>query len=54
MPGGLPIIKSEAYIRSKLKDKANNYKDYYYFAKLNLCLPGILSCHLQAKKTGQY
>ena len=39
MPGGLPLIKSKAFIQKKLGDRASDYRQYYYFDKLNLELP---------------
>ena len=39
MPGGLPVIKSRAYITRKLGQRAKDYRQYYYFDKLNLELP---------------
>ena len=41
-PGGLPVIKSEQYMLSTLgRERFSNYRDHYYFDKLNLKLPGI-------------
>lgn len=43
MPGGLPLIKSEAYMQTVLghQDYCDIHK-HYYFSKLNLRLPRSL------------
>lgn len=42
-PGGLPVIKSEAYMISTLgRERFADYRQRYYFEKLNLQLPGTI------------